>query len=155
MKICSKCGGQIEKDEAKFCNFCGSKVENTQRTFCNTCGNEVANGVNFCTFCGQSVYDMPSGVRQNNVFQPTAARKSPLLGIISHVLNMLSVIMFFVGIGTLNPVFAVFMIFCSIGAIVTGAIGRKKSIRGLATAGMVIGIIMCVLSVVAYIEKKL
>lgn len=27
MKICSHCGGHVEKDDAKFCNLCGGKFE--------------------------------------------------------------------------------------------------------------------------------
>ncbi len=57
MKICSHCGGQVVKEDAKFCNLCGKKLEQEQiGSFCSKCGNEIADAnAKFCIKCGESI----------------------------------------------------------------------------------------------------
>ena len=78
------------------------------------------------------------------------AKKSPALGIVSLVASVISVLLFTFTeeIGLIAPVLA--LVFGIVG-IITGAIGRKKSNRGLSTAGMVIGIIVTAIMLIAVI----
>lgn len=78
------------------------------------------------------------------------AKKSPALGIVSLVASVISVLLFTFTeeIGLIAPVLA--LVFGIVG-IIMGAIGRKKSNRGLSTAGMVIGIIVTAIMLIAVI----
>ncbi len=90
----------------------------------------------------QQYYQQPQYV------QP-AAGGNKVLAIISLVCGCLGAL--FVMIGFENVALLVMSLFLGIGAIITGAIGKNKGGKGMALAGMITGIVVCAIWLIAII----
>lgn len=92
----------------------------------------------------QQYYQQPQYV------QP-AAGGNKVLSIISLVIGCLGVLFVWIGAANLNVGLLVMSLFLGIGATITGAIGMKKGGKGMGIAGMVTGIVVCAIWLIAII----
>ena len=81
-------------------------------------------------------------VMEEEIKQEAPVQESKWLSIASMVLGIISVVLFCIWYLSIP---------CAILAIIFGIIGRKKGAKGMATAGLVLGIIALAILVVIYI----
>ncbi len=106
--------------------------------FCKNCGKEIADEALACPNCGAPTQPTQTSTSAAPVRNPQDGRG---LSIAALVLGICGVVLFWL------PVFNLIVLACAVLGIIFGLKGRKKSIdaygkaSGLATAGLVLGII--------------
>lgn len=140
--ICPKCNAQ-NKDDAVFCVNCGAKFMPTEAAFQQQ----------------NTVENVPAAVQQHNsVDSAPAPVQNPPAKAPSNGLSIAALVCGLIGIvGSFIPVVKYGTLALAILGIIFGVLGRKKAVAsgssstGLATAGLVLGIIGTAFSAVGVI----
>lgn len=140
--ICNKCNFNNLGD-ARFCARCGNPLI----IMCKKCGKEFSSDTAFCDNCGNNLYaNNRNNVNNGNIQHLPSGRKR--LSIVSIVSMTLGIVALFLCILSFF-----YPILFAIPAIITGAIGLKpnRNLKGLAIGGLILGIIVIVICLVAMI----
>ena len=131
-KFCKYCGNQLE-EESKFCTKCGKSIEDNQNVENNVSENDTVNNVTNST---TTVNDT------QNVNTDMKGKTNPL-AIAGFVCSLVGLLIFGLYLG-------IIAITCSVLAKKHIKLFENETGEGLATAGLVIGIIDVVGAVISW-----